>query len=128
MKSSKEPNYEEFLQLVLECYEAFKEVMQKGTPMEKFFAMKGFSAFQQMVKGKVSEFSEKKGVDLKGVEQALCKSDKKFARDCQVAKEKLIQLRQEIEPFLAQTKTAGKKPASKNQRKRNMEKKLKIKG
>lgn len=128
MKKEKEPNYEEFLQLMVECYEAFKEVMKKGSPMEKALAMKGFHTLQQMIKEHVYEFSEKKGIDLKTMEKALCQSNKKFGNVCKETKDRLSELREEIEPLLKKAKDEVGKPDNKKRRKRTMEKRLRVKG
>lgn len=123
MKKVQEPNYEEFLHLMLECYESFKEVMKKGTPMEKAIAVKGFHTLQQMIKERVSEFADKKGVDFEEMGQILGHADKEFVQVCEEAKTSLSELRKEIEPLLEKEK----KPISKKRRKRNMEKKLREK-
>lgn len=124
----KEPDYEEFLHLMLECYEAFKEVMQKGTQVEKMFAMKGFYTLQQMIKDRVSEVSDKKGIDPKEMERLFLNSENEFSKVCKETKEELLELKQEIDPLLAKARAEKSNLSPKKQRKRSIEKKLRVKG
>ena len=128
MKNKKELNYEEFLHLMLECYEEFKEIMKTGTPMEKVAAQQAFHTVQQMIREQVSEFADKKGVNFKEMGQILSHSNKEFGQVCKETKERLSELRKEIEPLLEKNKEEMGKPVSKKRRKRTMEKRLRVKG
>ena len=127
--TKKEPNPEEFMRLMIDCYEAFKEVMKTGTPTEKQVAVKTFQSLHRMFKEQLEEFEDRKGVKMKDIGQLLRKSNKGIGQVCEEANEQLVQLSKEIQELLPKPpeKTDKEKLAEKKKQKRRMEKKLRSK-
>ena len=71
--------YEEFMQMMLECYDAFKEVMKKESFANKRIAIQGFNTLQQMIRENIDQYVAKTGADFGKVDLYLSSSRKAFS-------------------------------------------------
>ncbi len=119
--------YQEFMQMMLECYDAFKEVMKKESFANKRIAIQGFNTLQQMIRVHIDDYKEKTGVDFGKIDLYLSDSAMPFSKETKEVKEKFSELKKELEPLVEKIRVEGENARPKKHRKKKMENRLKIK-
>ncbi len=119
--------YEEFMQMMLECYDAFKEVMKKESFANKRIAIQGFNTLQQMIRENIDQYVAKTGADFGKVDLYLSSSRKPFSEETREVKEKFSELKKELEPLVEKIRVEGENARPKKHRRKKMENRMKAK-
>ncbi len=128
MKKKDQPiTYDKFIESIFELYDAFKEVLKKGSHAQKRIAIQEFNTLTQIVTERVEDYRFLHPVNsiqiFKAVKQVAPELNEAFDS----LKERFMTARDEITTLVEKSGVELKKPKSKIHRKRKMENRIKTK-
>ncbi len=121
------PTQEEFVKMVYELYDGFREVLETCPPGAKKSAIESMYSFQLLMNEYIDQVQGETHIDFKKVMEAVLKSKEPAGEMYREIKDKILVMKQELEPLIEKTRREVVKPRSKKSRKRKMENRLKVK-
>ena len=123
-----EGEVKKLIELMLDFYESFNDVMKTGNVANKMFAVRGLKAVQEKLHERLVDYRDLYDVDLEKFEQLVELSDEDYANKLGEIKQSILSIKKKSEPLVEELKEETGQKKKKKGLKRKMERHIRSKG
>lgn len=115
-------SYEELFEIVLDFYDAFSEVMKRGTDEQKAYTLRHYNDVRRLLAQRLNETED---IDFEKLEKAIERDTSEHGEKMRAMKEEIVKVSENLDPLIKKIESKLGPKKSAKIRKSHMERKLK---